>query len=62
MTVRYCPCGHLLDANGDIGDYVCLNGLIYGPCGHDNCYGACSDDWGTCKSLDGCCDPRKGDA
>lgn len=48
--VVWCPCGHAVG-----GDYACLNGLIYGPCGHENCYGACVDV-GDCKALAGCCD------
>ncbi len=46
-----CPCGHDLG-----GDYACLNGRIYGPCGEESCIGPCSDTYGYCKSLDGCRD------
>lgn len=29
------------------GDYACIDGAQYGPCGHPNCYGAC--EWqGDC--------------
>jgi hypothetical protein len=45
---RWCPCGHWTG-----GDYQCLNGLIYGPCGDENCGGVCDDTAGVCKS-DGC--------
>lgn len=42
-----CPCGH------PMGDYyLCINGVIYGPCDHENCGGVC-EDAGTCAS-DGC--------
>lgn len=51
MDDEACPCGHRTG-----GDYACLNGLIYGPCGHENCYGVCDDTHGVCKSLPGCCD------
>lgn len=61
MTGRRCPCGHPLDSEGTPDEYTCLNGLIYGPCGEDNCYGSCADTYGRCKSLDGCCDPRERD-
>lgn len=42
-----CPCGHDMG-----GDYMCLNGLIYGPCGDDNCGGVCEDNAGYCKGAD----------
>lgn len=51
MTPSRCPCDHQLD-----GYYRCLNGLIYGPCSNEDCYGVCADDYGNCKSLEGCCD------
>lgn len=44
-----CPCGHAPDD-------ICLNGLIYVSCGHENCGGAC-EEGGRCGSLPGCCDP-----
>jgi hypothetical protein len=43
-----CPCGHGPDD-------ICLNSLIYGNCGDENCGGSCTDT-GTCRSLPGCCD------
>lgn len=43
----WCPCGH-----GE--DDLCLNGLIYGPCGSEYCGGGC-DDIGRCQGLPGCC-------
>jgi hypothetical protein len=43
----YCPCGHGPDD-------LCLNGLIYGSCGDENCGGGCTDV-DTCKVLPGCC-------
>lgn len=46
----WCPCGH---ATG--GDYQCLNGSIYGPCGDNNCYGVCDDTAGTCKGDNCAC-------
>lgn len=46
-----CPCGHPLG-----GDYACLNGRIYGPCGHGNCYGVCDDTHGSCTSEDCACE------
>lgn len=49
-----CPCDHQLN-----GDYRCLNGLIYGPCSDEMCYGVCADDYGNCKSLEGCCDDEE---
>lgn len=61
VTAPRCPCGHPLDPDGDPDQYGCLNGLIYGPCGDGCCYGRCSDSHGTCKSLDGCCDPEERD-
>src|SRR6266704_1976466 len=45
---RWCPCGHWTG-----GDFQCLNGRIYGPCGHENCTGACDDTLGRC-GTDGC--------
>jgi hypothetical protein len=47
----WCPCGH-----GE--DDICLNGLIYGNCGDENCGGGCDPDAGAgvCRSLPGCCD------
>lgn len=45
-----CPCGHPLG-----GDYACLNGLIYGPCGDENCTGVCDDTHGTCAADDCTC-------
>ena len=56
MSAVRCPCGHPLDSDGYPDEYGCLNGHIYGPCGHPNCYGRCDDNHGWCKSLDGCCD------
>jgi hypothetical protein len=47
----WCPCAH-----GE--DDLCLNGAIYGPCGDENCGGGCDPDYGTCRSLPGCCDAR----
>jgi hypothetical protein len=47
-----CPCGH-----GE--DDICLNGLIYGSCGNENCGGGCDPDAGTCYALPGCCDQRR---
>lgn len=42
-----CPCGH------DIGDeYLCIEGRIYGPCGHEDCGGVC-EYYGECNG-DGC--------
>lgn len=43
-TATACPCGHSL------GDYMCLNGRIYGPCSDENCRGVCDDTAGYCKS------------
>lgn len=45
----WCPCGH-------DEDDICLNGLIYGNCGDENCGGGCDPDAGACRSLPGCCD------
>lgn len=44
----WCPCGHWTG-----GDYMCLNGRIYGPCGDENCTGVCDDTHGYCRT-DGC--------
>ena len=49
MTDPHCPCGHGPDD-------ICLNGLIYGNCGDENCSGGCDPDAGKCQSLPGCCD------
>jgi hypothetical protein len=46
---KRCPCGHWTG-----GDYMCLNGSIYGPCGDDNCGGVCDDTAGTCREDDNC--------
>lgn len=46
---RWCGCGHWTG-----GDYRCLNGRIYGPCGGDNCTGVCDDTNGTCREDDSC--------
>lgn len=34
--MSYCAIDCGLD-----GDYMCIDGLIYGPCGADECGGAC---------------------
>lgn len=57
--ISRCPCGHTLDEDGEPGLLMCLNGSIYGPCGDEFCGGICDDSHGTCKSLDGCCDPTE---
>jgi hypothetical protein len=60
LTAHRCPCGHPLDEDGDPGEYVCLNGLIYGPCVDEHvCYGGCIDGYGRCTSAEGCCDPEE---
>jgi hypothetical protein len=46
-----CPCGHWTG-----GDYMCLNGRIYGPCGDANCTGVCDDTYGRCTSDDCACE------
>jgi hypothetical protein len=51
VSDRPCPCGH-----GP--DLACLNGKIYGPCGNESCDTPCDDNYGRCKTLDGCCDPE----
>lgn len=45
---KHCPCGHG-------SDDMCLNALIYGSCGDENCGGSC-EEVGRCRSLPGCCD------
>lgn len=47
-AATWCPCGHWTG-----GDYMCLNGRIYGPCDSEFCGGVCDDTHGTCKA-DGC--------
>lgn len=46
-----CPCGHNLSG----GEYMCINGLIYGPCPHPNCGGVCDDNAGYCTHPDCAC-------
>jgi hypothetical protein len=45
-----CPCGHNLG-----GEYMCINGLIYGPCPEPNCFGVCEDNAGYCTHPDCAC-------
>lgn len=33
-------CNHCPDCD-NWGDYGCIDGISYGPCGHENCYGMC---------------------
>lgn len=49
-TATACPCGHPL------GDYMCLNGRIYGPCESEFCGGVCDDTFGTCTADDCACE------
>jgi hypothetical protein len=46
-----CPCGHDLVS----GEYMCINGLIYGPCPDPNCGGVCEGEAGYCTHPDCAC-------
>lgn len=45
----WCPCGH-----GHPDLYLCINGVIYGPCPDENCGGVC-EAVGECTSPDCAC-------
>lgn len=53
---KSCGCGHIITDN-----VQCINGSIYGHCGHSNCYGVC--EWlGNCKEDENClCTASRGD-
>ena len=45
-----CPCGHDLS-----GYYMCINGLVYGPCENEYCGGVCEANGPDCTHPDCAC-------
>jgi hypothetical protein len=37
------------------GEYMCIAGLIFGPCPDERCGGVCEDNAGYCTSADCLC-------
>ncbi|MFG2913324.1 hypothetical protein ACGF0D_10595 [Kitasatospora sp. NPDC048298] len=48
-----CPCGHPMG-----GNYLCVAGLIYGPCPDPNCGGTC-EATADCTSPDCACNTEE---
>lgn len=48
---HWCPCGH----DTASGRYLCINGLIYHPCQHEDCGGVCETTGDRCTSPDCAC-------
>lgn len=49
VEMVWCPCGH-----GHPDLYLCINGVIYGPCPDENCGGVC-EAVGECTSPECAC-------